>query len=1020
MKAYRQYKQTQFEHKRDEKMYRKYFPVESGIGELIGTIYEKMGESNASILFRGTKRGLPYTLKVYKKKLPQSPEEIKGRMQQLTSLGPHPRVCQVLDFLDYEGEAGSFSYVKMEFANGVGLDTALRNEPGHKFPQNVVLNWAWQLLEALSFLHENNLSVHIKLSNIVLLRHDNSVRISDISHLVSQVDNDRNTVNNIPDDQLDRTFFATAKKTVDAGKEVVAVDYHENQVRRDIFHLGSVLFELLTGFQPNKYGWSNEEKKYRLKSNGVSADVADIIVKAIDAERMSRWKSAEEMMDALKYLPMNESHNVAHCVSVFHTILFAVFGFLLGLLLFSIGRYEERRSAEMEQLTLEAEANWQKGRYTDAWASLGDALSEQSKFDPELKAETLRAAADYLGVYKLSDGYSPWYSKEMSGFPIAAAISPDSNQAAVMTRDVALFSSDPIRRIHLIDPSNGQELGAAQTNSFSAPDMAFIGDDSLAYINELGNFAVYYWNVDSYNQIELGSPVVRLAFSGNHAVAACLCQDNSVYVVRIDHDGAQLRLSLIGMVGSRGDAEDYSQAPENRLFAMDETGERLVISLTGKGTDGGALLRVYTIGESKPREYQISHHYDHFEGGFYQDCVALVGWAINKDMGGLDPTFENAYISGFHAFLLNGDATPLNRLYYHPVHAHVDENGIYWSHKGEVERLSLTKDSSGTYNTWLHHAPQSMAASVRFLQRIPGYTLVGLSNQTVHALKDNEEESLAISSGISFSGAAASKDYLLLYEQGGNEAAYEPRNTLSVLKWQDTNVFLQYSASEFQHQRYQVLEDKSAAVLFGLNRETTKIFNVWKAGSNAEDAPIPGEILHNPTDVRNCVYLKPITQDDPPGEYLKVAYYAHDDEYYSASTGKLEQPSKRYRSEVAEANSLYTQDYLLKKSASDKIDVFQADGALLGQISASGTMVDACQCDDAKILFVSLRESEKTPYCLLLDSNFEILARMQGDYTVLRDGTLYRDDGNGTIFCGKIYSKAALREEITELEDVGR
>ena len=296
------YKRVEFHHLSDDEKYRKYFPTESGIGEIIDIIYGKMGEraSHASMLFHGTQKGYPYTIKVYKNKLPLSSSVINKRITLLKSLEPHPRVCRVLDFLNYEGNHGSFSYVKMDFVQGKGLDVALREDYNGHCPQNLVLNWALQLLDGLKFLHSKYVSVHLTLSNIVLGDRDKSVCISDISHLVSQKEEPPVHATNIPDDQ-----FGAGMSGIDESDQPVI--FKKKQVRRDIIHLGGVLFELFTGQRmDDKLKFlSNEEKKKRLTDNGATPDVADVIVKAIHADRSKRYGSAQEMIDALQHLPLN-------------------------------------------------------------------------------------------------------------------------------------------------------------------------------------------------------------------------------------------------------------------------------------------------------------------------------------------------------------------------------------------------------------------------------------------------------------------------------------------------------------------------------------------------------------------------------------------------------------------------------------------------------------------------------------------------------------------------------------------
>lgn len=984
-----QYKQVQFEHQSDEDHYRKYFPTESGIGNYIGTVYERMGESRASLLFRGTKRGYPYTVKVYKEKLPQSRDDINKRMEKLKELEHHPRVCRVLNFIDYEAEDRSYSYVVMDFTDGIGLDKAIEEEPGRKFPQSMVLNWAYQLLEGLKFLHEKELSIHLKLSNIVR-RRDGSICISDISHLVSQRGEESPPDSNIPDEQA-------------SNNSILAVDFHEKQVRRDIFHLGSVLFELLTGAQLVKT-WPNADKKQLLMDSGVSDDVADIVVKAVDEERMNRWKDAPEMMRALEHLPLDSQDNRQFMVTVFRDILTVILGFTIGLTVLCIGRYQVNRNQEITLMTQRAEEAWDAGRFTQAWDAMTLAMEKKSCFDPMPSAKTVREAAEYLGVYRLNDGYLPAYSAELAGQALSVGLSPQGNAVAVMTREMDALSMRAVRRIHLLNPENGVDLASAFRASITAaPEFLFLGDNVIAYVNERGQFAAYNWTLlQTYEYHPSSAHAVRVALSGNGEVVACLCEDGSIHTARSDaiKQGTAEWLP----VNSEPLPQDSTKAPEDRLFVLDYSGKNIAVSIVGDKTSD---VRIYSVGNPNPKKiHSFIEPYDHFEGGFYKDNVAVAGWRFKDDLADTSVADQNAYISGFHAIPLN-DGEVFSRYYGTTVHAFADEDGIYFSgSKAEVNRLSLSPDPNTKKNGWSLKAPLSVDANVRLLRHIPGYILTITEKDTVALLRDDGTEVLLVSEGVNFFKAVMSDRRLFLFAQD-NDMTSSTRDTLSAFEWTDAEVFLNYDGDIERHQRFQVLEDKSSAMFYGLEPGANKIFRIVPVDKSKEPVSADSD---GAAELQNLVYLRPVAASDPSGEYLKEIR-EQDAIYYSAVTGIPSAPEGTYQQESLTAGVFRTKSYLLRKNSSDQLEVQRVDDKrVIGTAPAVGLLTGATQRQDSQILFVSLIDEQNAPYCLLLDSNFEIIARLQGAFTMSSDGTLYRDDNKGRIIQGKTYSKEELAD----------
>jgi len=163
---------------------------------------------------------------------PAFPERFEREARALAKLD-HPGIIGVHDF----GKAGDYFFLVMEFVDGANVRELLTQG---QLSTADVLSFATQLCDALQFAHDHQV-VHrdIKPENI-LIDQDGRVRIADFG-LAKMVGQEASAVG------LTQTNQALGTPHYMAPEQVVAGDVDH---RADLFSLGVVVYEMLTGTLP--------------------------------------------------------------------------------------------------------------------------------------------------------------------------------------------------------------------------------------------------------------------------------------------------------------------------------------------------------------------------------------------------------------------------------------------------------------------------------------------------------------------------------------------------------------------------------------------------------------------------------------------------------------------------------------------------------------------------------------------------------------------------------------------------
>src|SRR5438309_7417589 len=196
-----------------------------------------------------------------------------ARAGRLLALLNHPNIVSVYDF----GQANGFFYLLMEFVDGVKLRQTMR---ASRFTPGQALTIVPQVCEALQYAHDEGvLHRDIKPENI-LLDTKGRVKIADFG-IAKMVGADQPASGITASGAALGTPHYMAPEQIEKPAEV---DH-----RADIYSLGVVFYELLTGELPlGRFAPPSAKTP-------VNAQVDEVVLKALEKERERRQQSAVEM-----------------------------------------------------------------------------------------------------------------------------------------------------------------------------------------------------------------------------------------------------------------------------------------------------------------------------------------------------------------------------------------------------------------------------------------------------------------------------------------------------------------------------------------------------------------------------------------------------------------------------------------------------------------------------------------------------------------------------------------------------
>ena len=263
-------------------------------------IIKKIGEGGMGEVYKGLDTMLEreVAIKLMRPELCNRPEILERFRSEAIALGRlnHSNIAAVYNF----GQTQNQYYMALEFVSGETLDSIIKLQG--RIPWRIALNYAIAALEGLEHAHQLKI-IHrdIKPANIMINEQGN-VKIMDfgIARILgkarmTQTGRFIGTLEYMPPEQIQ-------------GKDADA--------RSDVYAMGAVLYEMLTGHIPferdTEYELMNSHltekpKPLRQFNHEVSLDLEKIVLRALEKDPGKRFASALEFSQILRKLVLTEA-----------------------------------------------------------------------------------------------------------------------------------------------------------------------------------------------------------------------------------------------------------------------------------------------------------------------------------------------------------------------------------------------------------------------------------------------------------------------------------------------------------------------------------------------------------------------------------------------------------------------------------------------------------------------------------------------------------------------------------------
>jgi serine/threonine protein kinase len=267
--------------------------VKAGRYEILG----ELGRGAMGVVYRATDPVIGRTVAVKTIRLSEegtglSRPELLSRFQteaRAAGLLTHPNIVVVYD----AGEENGLYYITMELIEGKSLQALI--DSGHSFPVPRVLRIMEQTCSALQFAHERNI-IHrdIKPANLMLTA-DDTVKVTDFG-----------TAKILQFGTVQQTTHVMGTPSYMSPEQVKG---RPVDGRSDIFSLGVLLYEILTGEKPFPgqsittviYKIVNEEPiPPRTLNPSLHQGLSDIVMRALAKEPEVRYQSCRELLEDLR------------------------------------------------------------------------------------------------------------------------------------------------------------------------------------------------------------------------------------------------------------------------------------------------------------------------------------------------------------------------------------------------------------------------------------------------------------------------------------------------------------------------------------------------------------------------------------------------------------------------------------------------------------------------------------------------------------------------------------------------
>ena len=227
------------------------------------------------------------------------------RESMILSTLDHPSIPTIYDYF-YDADEGRF-YLVMKYISGGDLSSRLRSAPEGKIDEKSITQWAIQITDVLDYLHNQPSTIvyrDLKPSNIMIDGNSGRIMLIDFG--------------------IARSISQKEEKGVTA---VGTMGYAPPELfsgnvepRSDVYSLGSTIFHLLTGADPQSnplliFDFQKNPRPRQINSQ-LSDQIERIIMRAVEYNADARFSSAAEMKAVLEeHLQNLKTGNVTYGVT---------------------------------------------------------------------------------------------------------------------------------------------------------------------------------------------------------------------------------------------------------------------------------------------------------------------------------------------------------------------------------------------------------------------------------------------------------------------------------------------------------------------------------------------------------------------------------------------------------------------------------------------------------------------------------------------------------------------------------
>lgn len=314
----------------------------------------------------------------------------------------HPAIVRIVDIIDN----GDVIYIIEDYIEGETLSTILENNGAQ--PQELVIEWAMQICEALEYLHTRKPPIiyrDMKPAN-VMLKPDGNIKVIDFG--IAREYKDQSLADTV---SLGTKGYAAPEQFGGRG---------QTDARTDVYCLGVTLYHLLTGQNPCEPPY--EIYPIRHWNPQLSAGLEAIIQKCTQLNPDDRYQSCAELLYALHHY---EEYGAAYRArqkrklnSFIMTVAASVLCLFIGV--FGLLMRTQTNNADYSQNIIQAEKSSttdEKLQYystavdikplvMDAYIGMVDAVKDDASFSVEEEEKIKKKLNANLSSLRNEEGYA--------------------------------------------------------------------------------------------------------------------------------------------------------------------------------------------------------------------------------------------------------------------------------------------------------------------------------------------------------------------------------------------------------------------------------------------------------------------------------------------------------------------------------------------------------------------------------------------------------------------------------------